>query len=98
MDNFPRTPKPSSGWPQLPEIISPSEIRFLGEQAGHAEDQFKANMRRLFAVPPRICLRAYLARVSYGEPSVYSVLLCLRHTESIEQELQRGFKHMFREI
>jgi hypothetical protein len=32
MDNFPRTTKPSSGWPQLPEIISPSEIRFLGEQ------------------------------------------------------------------
>jgi len=98
MDSFPRNPKLNSGWPRLPEMIRPDEIKFLGEQEGKAEDQFKVNMSRLFANQPGIFRRAYLARVSYGEPSICSVLLCLRNIESIEHELQRGFKYMFSEI
>jgi hypothetical protein len=55
-------------------------------------------LRRIFEQTPRIFQRAYLARVSYGEPGVSSVALCVRNVDSIEETLQKGFKHMFREI
>ena len=103
MDNFPRynsqrAPTPIGRWLELPEIIVPSNLRFIGEQIGPAEDRFKASMSRLFAGLPPLFRRAYLARVSYGEFPVSSVVLCQRFIESIEHKLQGASKHMFGEI
>ena len=98
MSNFPRKPEPPSGPMRLSEVITPREVRFVSEQTGPAEDELKDRLRRLFAQTPKIFRRAYLARVSYGDPSVCSVVLCVRQIESIEETLRRGFKHMFSEI
>jgi len=98
MSNFPRKPEPRPGPIRLSEVITPSEVRFVGEQTSPADDELKDRMRRLFAQTPKIFRRAYLARISYGEPSVCSVVLCVRHVDSIEETLQRGFKHMFSEV
>jgi len=75
--------------------MTPSNLAFIGEQVGPKDDQFKARRRRLFAQGTPVFRRAYLARISYGEPAVVSVALCYRYVESIEHELQRGFKYMF---
>ena len=52
-------------------------------------------MCMLFARTPRVFQRAYLARVSFAEPGVSSVALCVRNRDDIEQTLLKGFKHMF---
>jgi hypothetical protein len=98
MSNFPRTPKPLSGPVKLAEVIAPGSVEFLGEQADPADEQTKATLRWIFEQSPQVFRRAYLARVSYGEPGVSSVVLCVRNIDSIEQTLQRGFKHMFDEV
>ncbi len=99
MSNFPRKPNRSSGAVELGEIIVPPKVEFLGEQTDPADDQKKATLRWVFEqTTPRVFQRAYLAKVSYGEPGVSSVLLCFRNVDSIEERLHRGFKHMFGEI
>lgn len=99
MSNFPRKQESSSEWVELPEVITPSHIEFVGEATGPDEDKFKDRTRRLFAAQTtQIFRRMYLARVSFGEPSALSVVVCVRHVDTIEQTLQRGFKHMFSEI
>ena len=98
MSNFPRKPEPRSGPVELPHVITPPEVTFVGEQTGPAENEMKDRLRRLFALTPQIVRRAYLARVSFGEQSAVSVVLCVRHIASIEETLQKGFKHMFSEI
>src|SRR5262249_54321373 len=79
-------------------IITPSGLRFIGEQAGPTEDAFKLRMNRLFSVVPRVFRSAYLVKLSYGEPPIGSVVLCLRLREDTEHEIRRGFKHMLGEI
>jgi hypothetical protein len=98
MSNFPRKTKPSSGPVELGEVIAPPSVEFLGEQTDPADEQKKARLRWTFEQPPRLFQRLYLARVSYGEPGVSSVVLCVRYIESIEQTLHKGFRHMFGEI
>jgi hypothetical protein len=98
MSNFPRKANPSSGRFELPEVITPSRVEFLGEQTDPADEHKKTRLRWVFEQTPRIFQRAYLARVFYGEPGVSSVVLCVRHIDDIEQTLQKGFAHMFREI
>ncbi len=98
MSNFPRKPKPSSGPAELGEVITPPSVKFLGEQTDPDDEQKKASLRWIFEHTPRVFQRAYLANVSYGEPGVSSVVLCVRNSDSIEKTLHKGFKHMFGEI
>ena len=98
MSNFPRKLAELPPFFDLPETITPSQVEFLGEQSSPEDDKLKNFMRRLFANPPPICRRAYLARVSFGEPGVSSVVLCVRNVEHIEEELQHGFKRMFSQV
>jgi hypothetical protein len=99
MSNFPRKPNRSSGPVKLGEVIVPPRVEFLGEQTDAADEQKKTTLRWIFEqTTPRVFQRAYLARVSYGEPGVSSVLLCFRNIDSIERKLEKGFKHMFGEI
>jgi hypothetical protein len=99
MSNFPRKPAPASKIADPRELIAPLRVEFLGEQTGPAEEKLKEHLRRIFtAQTPNVFRRAYLARISYGEPSVSSVVICIRHAGHIEEALQRGFKHMFGEI
>ena len=98
MSNFPRKAARASRFADPREIIAPSHVEFLGEQTGPAEENIKEGLRRLFTMTPRVFRRAYLARISCGEPSVSSVVICVRHTDHIEETLRRGFRHMFGEI
>ncbi len=98
MSNFPRKRSPSAGPFELPEVVTPSSITFLGEQTDPAAETYKAMLRRAFEGEPRLFQRAYLARVSYGDPGVSSVTLCVRHVEGIEKTLQRGFKYVRRDF
>ena len=72
---FKRKPKPS----KAPEIFTPSRIQFLGEQTGPVEDEVKAALRQILTGAPDV-QKAYLARVSYGDSTPYSVALCICST------------------
>src|SRR5262245_6133176 len=96
MTNFPRMPKPATGWPKLPEIITPTSVTFLAEQSEPGDEQFKRQMSRLF--PQMLIRRAYLVRLTYDDSPAATVVLCMRYGEDIEHELARGFRHMFGEI
>ena len=98
MSNFPRKTKRPPGPVELAEVVAPRNVDFIGEQTDPADEQRKARLRLIFEQTPRVFRRAYLARVSYGEPGVSSVVLCVRNIDSIEQTLHKGFKHMFGEI
>ena len=99
MSNFPRKPKPSSGPVKLREVIAPQSVEFLGEQIDPADQQTKAPLRWIFEqARPQVFQRAYLARVSYGEPGVSSVVLCVRNIDSIEQSILKGSNSRFGEI
>ena len=99
MDNFPRNTQ-RSGWPKLSEVFTPTHLKFLGEQNDPADEKLKNFFRHLHSqAKPQIVRRAYLARVSYGDPPTQTVVLCERQSESIEEKLMLGpSKHMFGEI
>lgn len=52
------------------------QIRFLGEQDGPTEREFKQRLAELFGHDRRI-IAAYLARVAYSDTTPISVALCL---------------------
>jgi hypothetical protein len=97
MNKFPRSPKPV-GWPKLSEVITPASVVFLSEQNGPADEEFKRRMAHLFSQSPSVVQRAYLARLTYDGSPEPTVVLCMRHVETIEHELLRGFRHMSGEI
>jgi len=83
------------------ETFRPQNIEFVGEKTGQAEDDLKARFRQVFSGCPAV-RRAYLARLSYGEPtSRYSVTLCILSTSgpdhSLLAHLGRIFAEMFNE-
>ena len=98
MNNFPRLPKPPTGWPKLPEIITPAGVVFLGAQDEATDEEYKRRMSRLFAQLPKIVRRAYLVRLAYDDSPAVTVVLCTRYMQNIERELTQGFRHMFGEI
>ena len=98
MSNFPRKPESQSGPRRTSEIITPSQVTFVGEQTSPADDELKDHIRHLFEKVPRVCRRIYLARVSYGDPSICTVVLCFRIREEFEEILQKDYGHMFSAI
>jgi hypothetical protein len=58
------------------EERTPRVIRFVHEQDGEPEREVKALLARYFEESGTV-VRAYLARVDYGEPDAYDVALCV---------------------
>src|SRR5688572_17479085 len=95
MSFFSRKTKPS----RPTATIVPPRIEFVGEQTGRVEDELKSKFRDVFAQVSTVA-SAYLARLSYDDPSSYSVGLCIRSTRgedaSLEKVLGQIFTDMFR--
>jgi hypothetical protein len=70
-----RLPNPFSRKPT--EELAVPVLVFVGEQDGSPERMLKGELSKLFLGRANL-LRAYLARVHYGDPKVTSVCLCLR--------------------
>jgi hypothetical protein len=62
-------------------------IEFVGEQTGPVEDELKAEFVLALAESDSVC-SAYLARISYGDPSSVSVALCICSTARSNDCLQ----------
>jgi hypothetical protein len=79
------------------ETIRPPRIEFVGEQAGPIEDGLKARFCHLFASIHTV-ESAYLARVSYGDDSHYSVALCIRSLIEVDQQFRERLAQIFAEV
>src|ERR1035437_311446 len=90
MSIFSRHLKPS----RPPETITPPRIQFVGEQAGPVEDDIKAKFREVLASTSTV-RSAFLARISYGEPTGYSVGLCIRSSVGLDHSLQKRLAEVF---
>lgn len=93
MSWFKRKAKPS----RPPEVIRPERINFVGEQAGPVEDDLKSKFREVFIATPTV-QSAYLARLSYGDTSDYSVGLCIRSVAGDDQRLQKRLGQIFADV
>jgi hypothetical protein len=81
------------------DVFRVSRVKYLGEQDGPAEREFKGQLRMLLSRKSMI-YRAYLARVAYGQTDREAVALCLRaETGSddrlIAEEAVKIFASMF---
>jgi hypothetical protein len=76
------------------EVFDRQRIDFIGEQSGTVEDELKARLREIFDATPSV-RSAYLARLSYGEPTGYSVGLCIRCSTGVDQKLQQQLGEVF---
>lgn len=76
------------------------EVRFIAEQIGFPENEFKLELVQLFEGYPKR-LRAYLAQVEYGDNKDFDVALCLRveidSDEKLAENVAAIFKGMFGE-
>jgi hypothetical protein len=79
------------------ETLTPPRIEFVGEQAGQTEDELKTRLVPTLQQSASV-RSAYLARVSYGEPSAYSVALCIRSASGLDDTLQRRLGSIFTEM
>jgi hypothetical protein len=90
-----------------PESFCPSNIRFVGEQAGAPEDELKREFVQLLKAAPT-AKRAYLAKVVYNEnvyskifsalfggPTEYSVALCIYSSVVPDIGLQKRLGQIF---
>lgn len=93
MNLFKRKVKPS----KPPEILEPHTIDFVGEQKGPVENDIKSRFHSIFASTPTV-QSAYLAQLSYGDQSKYSVGLCIRSSIGVDQALQKRLASIFAEI
>lgn len=60
-----------------PQEIHVPQLRFIGDQDGPPERELKERLADFFRRDQSV-KAAYLARISYGDPSRVSVALCLR--------------------
>src|SRR5262245_5593288 len=93
MSWFKRRIKPS----RPPMVLMPSRIAFIGEQAGPAEDDLKSRFREILVATSTVHA-AYLARLSYGDPSSCSVGLCIRSSVGVDRALQKRLAQIFAEV
>ena len=93
MNWFKRKAKPS----RPPEVLEPQRIDFVGEQDGPVENDLKSRFRQVFTSTPTV-QSAYLARLSYGDQSNFSVGLCIRSSIGADQQLRKRLAEIFAEI
>ena len=79
-----------------PAVRVEATLRFLCEQRGESEDGFKAAIHPLLAAQS-VVKRAYLARVDYGRPSGYEVVLAIAGPEDqkLVTDLSSAFAKQF---
>jgi hypothetical protein len=96
MSQFSHETKPS----KPAETFTPHKIEFIGEQAGPVEDELKAKFCREFKRGPSIRAvgSAYLARLSFGDSSQYSIALCIRSSVGVDHPLQKRLAQVFAEV
>jgi hypothetical protein len=81
-----------------PKEIQVRKIRFLGEQDGVPEREFKSRLVE-FLQRDQSVVRAYLAQVAYSEQSPTAVALCLRSQfgpdRGVAEKIGKIFASMF---
>ena len=80
-----------------PDSFPSSGIRFVAEQIGVPDNEFKEIIVGLFRDEKRP-LRAYLAQVEYGEEKDFSVALCLALENVGNEKLARDIASVFRRM
>ena len=78
----------------LAGYLTVRRVEFIGEQTGPVEDELKAEFVLALAESDSVC-SAYLARVSYGDPSSVSVALCICSTARSNDCLQGRLAAIF---
>lgn len=73
------------------------EVRFIAEQIGFPENEFKLELVQLFQGYSRR-LRAYLAQVEYGGNKDFDVALCLRTEARDDEKLAKNVAAIFKEM
>jgi hypothetical protein len=76
------------------EQLDVRALTFLGEQDGPPERMLKGRLSELFK-PRENVLRAYLARVHYGDPKTVSVCLCLDVKDAPDEPLVEAVHSLF---
>ena len=66
----------SSGNNEKMDSFDGSKVRFVAEQFGNPENEFKEEVVRLFQ-GQNMVLRAYLAQVEYDKAKNFNVALCI---------------------
>jgi len=83
---------------QVPQWLTPSTTRFVGEQDGPPERDLKASFAEFFASTP-VVERAYLARAEHGDGTGVHVTLAIRcscgEDPSLMPKLAKIFASMF---
>ena len=74
-----------------------SEVRFIAEQEGEIEQEFKRKLIDFFEDHQSVT-KAYLAVVDYGTPATFTVALCLRTSSGSEQSLVKSIGNVFSSI
>lgn len=74
-----------------------SKVRFVTEQIGIPENEFKEEAVRLFQNQNRV-LRAYLAQVEYGKAKDFNVALCIFWEHGEDEELANDIASIFRRM
>lgn len=72
-------------------------IRFVREQTGEVEDDFKKRVIHYF-VESRIRCKAYLVQAFYNDPSGVNVVLCIRLTVGDADEVESQIGQIFAAI
>ena len=83
--------------PRKPEEFRVTEIRFLGEQDGPPERLLKDQFVQFFRSDPHV-VRAYLARIDFGEGTRASVALGLRAEAGSESRIGERIGAIFASI
>jgi hypothetical protein len=80
------------------DSINRDKVRFVTEQIGISENEFKENIVRLFQAQSK-ALRAYLVRVEYGNTREFNVALCISlasgEDEILVKDIASAFRRMF---
>jgi hypothetical protein len=86
----------SSSRTRAPEKRSEPTLRFLCEQDGAPERELKAELHEVLRSHSAV-IRAYLARVDYGNPSAYEVALCISSPkdETLVKQVSQVFARRF---
>jgi hypothetical protein len=80
-----------------PEELLVKPLRFVGEQHGRPEQELKDHLTNLFS-QDRTVLRAYLARIKYGDLRAEGVALCIRADGGSEGEIVKQIGEIFASI
>lgn len=77
-----------------PDEMRVPQVRFLGEQDGPVEREFKQRLVELFGHDRRVGA-AYLARVAYSDATPVLVALCLHAESGQERDLAENAAQIF---